>query len=439
MKGSREAEFDESTIHEASADDAAVAHRAHRLFWFVHSPDVACIGRKILLQPGQSCLIGRKVERDGIAINDPKMSRAHSRIVWDARSNAFRIADQGSANGTFVNGRRVSAQKLIGRAVIRLGQTVLVSNDEDLAAATDERLERVAATDLTVLLVGETGTGKERAARRLHQLSGRSGPLIPVNCAALPKELLAAEFFGHGRGAFSGAERERPGLFRAAKRGTLFLDEVGDLPSEFQPALLRALQERRVRPVGADHEETVDVRIVAAVQPEQLERESLRSDLLARLTQAEVRLAPLRARPHTLPQLIVELAAEAGMRDWDVTADGMELLCCSSWPCNVRDLQNLLSALRVFGNPPHRLDAEFVRREAPQLVEEPQPVEESGASEVTHALGPGNGGMSRARLEGLLRDNGGRASLVARQLGVSRAQVYRWFKRFGIAPPSTRC
>src|SRR5262249_54893904 len=150
-----------------------------------------------------------------------------------------------------------------------------------------------------MLIQGETGTGKEVLAQAIHGASGRSGAFVPVNCATLPADLAAAELFGHERGAFSGANNARPGLFRAANGGTLFLEEVGDLPLPLQPTLLRALQEGRVRPVGSEREVTVDVRVVAATHVDlerAVEAGGFRSDLLGRLAHVVTTLRPLRER-----------------------------------------------------------------------------------------------------------------------------------------------
>ena len=217
------------------------------------------------------------------------------------------------------------------------------------------QLERVAATDATVLFSGESGTGKELAARALHQLSPRrTGPFVAVNCAAVPTELLEAEFFGSARGAFTGADRDREGRFAAAAGGTLFLDEIGELPLGLQPKLLRALQERRVQRLGDDQELDVDVRLAAASNRDlraEVAAGRVREDLYYRLAVVTIELPPLRQRREDLPLLLdhfVDRSARAhGMPPPTLPAALRKRLLDHAWPGNVRELANTVERLVI--------------------------------------------------------------------------------------------
>jgi DNA-binding NtrC family response regulator len=208
-----------------------------------------------------------------------------------------------------------------------------------------EMADRVAATEATVLVTGESGTGKEVLARRIHVRSPRAeGPFVAVNCAAIPAELLESELFGHARGAFTGAVRDRAGRFRQASGGTLFLDEVGEIPPPLQGKLLRALQERVVDAVGADAPVPVDVRILAATNRDlraRIREGSFREDLYYRLNVVELAVPPLRDRPDDIPPLVQRFVSEfAGGREIAVPAAVVAELARRPWPGNVRELRN---------------------------------------------------------------------------------------------------
>jgi DNA-binding NtrC family response regulator len=222
-------------------------------------------------------------------------------------------------------------------------------------------IERVARTDLPVLIRGESGCGKEVVARTIHERSPRSGgPFIAVSCTELPESLIEAELFGSERGAYTGAERDRPGLFRSAEGGTLFLDEIGDMPLALQAKLLRALQERTVRPVGAAAEVAVDARLLTATHRDLargLRAGTFREDLFYRLTVTEIAVPPLRERREDLPLLVADLglrlAAETGVGRFEISAEALELLRGHRWPGNVRELRSVLARalLRTAGGP----------------------------------------------------------------------------------------
>jgi two-component system NtrC family response regulator len=212
--------------------------------------------------------------------------------------------------------------------------------------------DRVAATDATVLITGESGTGKEVVARRIHVRSRRAeGPFVAVNCAAIPGELLESELFGHARGAFTGAVRDRAGRFRQAAGGTLFLDEVGEIPLPLQAKLLRVLQERAVDVVGGDRSVPVDVRILAATNrdlPERIREGTFREDLYYRLNVVEIRVPPLRERPEDIPPLVDYFMKETSAdRELTVPPAVIEELKSRPWPGNVRELSNACERMAV--------------------------------------------------------------------------------------------
>jgi transcriptional regulator with PAS, ATPase and Fis domain len=423
-----------STLRDDERGEATLPSEEPRLY-VLASPDEKVVGRDIRLRADQTFLLGRGIDRDGLNVSDPKMSRLHARISWDGRSSTSRLDDSGSANGSMVDGERVGSAPLRHGSVIRLGDTVFVFAETDHMASVLDRARRAAEVDVSILLIGPTGTGKELLARQIHAASKRRGDFIAVNCAALSENLVGSELFGHTRGAFSGAGAERPGLFRAAHGGTLLLDEIGDLPLSLQPALLRALQERAVRPIGAEREIPVDVRIVAATHQDlrrAVDQNRFRRDLFARLSQVELRLPALEERTYELGSLISAIAVRIGLTV-RVTADAMEALALWHWPNNVRELESLLLKLRVFSGK-GELDRTFLEREAPEMLEHLR------TSRTSQPAPPADRSKrpTREELSQALARHAGNIVLVAAEFGTSRTQVYRWLKRFGLAPNAKR-
>jgi len=316
--------------------------------------------------------------------------------------------------------------------VFRAGDTVWLYDDGHPMRALEEMADRLAPTALTVLLQGETGTGKEVVARRLHEASGRGGDFVALNCATLGRELAGSELFGHVRGAFSGAEREHPGLFLAAAGGTLFLDEVADLPMDLQPALLRALQERRVRPVGATRERDVDVRVLAASHvdlEDAVARGTFRADLYARLADVVLAVPPLRSRIAEILPLWRRFAAAAG-GSAQLSADAAEALCAWSWAYNVRGLQSLARTFAALSEPGAPLDLAFLRSRKPAMTAR---IDARGAS-ATRAGPP----IERDRLRALFVEHAGNVSAVARALDTTRKRVRRQAEAYGLSAGAYR-
>ncbi|HEY5974689.1 MAG TPA: sigma-54 dependent transcriptional regulator, partial [Geobacteraceae bacterium] len=215
-------------------------------------------------------------------------------------------------------------------------------------------VRKVADTEATVLITGESGTGKELVARAIHSYSSRrSAPFVAVNCAAIPRDLLESELFGHVKGAFTGAIRDRAGKFQSADRGTIFLDEVGELPVDLQAKLLRAIQEKSVEPVGGTGPLKLDVRILAATNAdleESIAMGSFRDDLYYRLAVIPIHLPPLRARQEDIPLLVRHFCAKHGASQVAFSPEALAALCAYGWPGNVRELENTMERLLIMRN-----------------------------------------------------------------------------------------
>ncbi|MCJ8340857.1 MAG: sigma-54 dependent transcriptional regulator [Pseudomonadales bacterium] len=236
-----------------------------------------------------------------------------------------------------------------------IGDSLVMQRVNDL-------VERVAGTKSSVLIEGETGTGKELVASALHRLSARSGPFVPVNCAAIAPELIESELFGHVKGAFTNAAKSRQGLFSYADGGTLFLDEISEMPLLLQGKLLRVLEESKIRPLGTDTEKSIDVRIVAASNKPLatlVEQKLFRADLYYRLNILPISLPPLRHRPEDIPQLcrhfLPQLADELALQQIPLSEIDLLELQAYRWPGNVRELRNLLERAMLLNCSPGQL------------------------------------------------------------------------------------
>ncbi len=305
----------------------------------------------------------------------------------------------------------------------RTGRVQLVGDGAPIRRVR-EVVDRVAPTPATVLIEGHTGTGKELVAQLVHERSGRRGPFVPVNCGAIPPELMETELFGHAKGAFTGAHQQRDGLFVAARGGTLFLDEVSEMRSDLQVKLLRALEEGRIRPVGADREVPIDVRIIASSQPglrERVRERRFREDLFYRLNVVHLLLPCLRERREDIPALVEHfmrrVADEFGMTPVALDEKALHALGARDWPGNVRELRNVIERIVLMGGPPE---------EDPVAAAVP-PEAEPGAYPLDWTLEQ----VKQAHIMRVLEQNQGNRSATARQLGVSRKTLERRLGRGG--------
>jgi transcriptional regulator with PAS, ATPase and Fis domain len=301
---------------------------------------------------------------------------------------------------------------------------------------------KVAQTNVTVLITGESGTGKEIVARAIHGFSARANkPFIPLNCTAVPRELLESQLFGYRRGAFTGADRDSLGLIRAAKDGTLFLDEVGELSLDLQPKLLRFLESGEINPLGETSPSRVDVRIVAATNAnlERLVEEGrFREDLFYRLNVVSLPVPPLRERRDEIPGLVhhfvARAAAEFGKGRVRVAEETMERLLLYAWPGNVRQLQNELRRMVVLADANSTLGvatlSKAIQRETrPTMrpvgdLEIAVPLNDNLPSTISR--------IEREMIKVALRSHDGRLDLAARSLGISRKGLYLKRHRLGV-------
>jgi DNA-binding NtrC family response regulator len=394
--------------------------------------------------------------REGCALrlSDPRVSGEHLE-VW-AEEAGFGVRDLGSRNGTLYEGSRLGEARVrvgatfkLGRSFVRIqaeGQPweVTPSQTRRFGELVGESLamrelfavlEHVAPTDTTVLVQGETGTGKEGVARALHEASARrKGPFVAVDCGALPEGLVESELFGHVKGAFTGALAARAGAFARARGGTLFLDELAGIPPSVQARLLRVLEERRVRPVGGDAEQAVDVRVVAASRVDlslAVAEGKFRPDLYYRLAVVTLTLPALRQRREDLALLVAELLRRRGFEPGAVRGPGLELLSGHDWPGNVRELRNVLERSLVLSPgvgrfeqlrlslQPQGTGAELPLRTDLPFAEAKQAVVES---------------FERHYLRDVLARARGNLSEAARQAGVDRKHLRALARRHGLLP-----
>ena len=302
--------------------------------------------------------------------------------------------------------------------------TVRIVGDSDRIKEIWQTIHRIAPTPSTVLIKGETGTGKELVARALHEISGRRGTYVPVNCGAISPDLIEGELFGHLKGAFTGAHQARSGLFGHADDGTLFLDEIGEMPLALQAKLLRVLEEKSYRPVGGNQEIPVNARVIAATNRD-LAAEVLagrfRKDLFYRINVVEVRLPPLRERKKDVPRLtrffLDSLADELGVRAPALDSAELGRLIGYHWPGNIRELRNVIERALLLGKPPSSFLADadaLANDDEAQRAPPPQSLED----------------VQRAHILNALLAAGGNKTVAARNLGVSRKTVERKLKEW---------
>ena len=391
--------------------------------------------------------IGRHPSND-ITLPDEEISRSHA--IFELREDGYWIVDQ-SRNGTFVNGSRTQEAPLKNQDEIRMGGWRVVFADDETWGEKEtvvrkktktlpsfsgiigrsepiqhvfSMIERAAPTEATILIVGETGTGKELVARAIHERSPRERKaFIALNCGAISPQLIESELFGHERGAFTGALSRHLGAFEQARGGTIFLDEVGELPLELQPKLLRVLEERRFRRVGGTEETVADVRIIAATHRnlEHLSREGkFREDLYFRLFSVPIQLPPLRERSEDIP-LLIDYFMEtlpSGEGRKSMSSEAVKRLIDYPWRGNVRELKNVMtrSLLFVQGDELGPKDILFLSENTPQA----RPSLES---------------VEKEAILSALRENNWNKKGTSEALGIAKSTLFNKIKEYGIKEP----
>ena len=430
--------------------DAATGQLRERHFRVavVRGPDQ---GQERTLDTGTT-LVGTHPNND-LVLTDKTVSRYH--LELQVKSDGIKVTDLDTTNGTKLGGTRIGSITVTGASKLRLGKTTeiqLIPDDEnvDVPAFLSDRfgsvlgtsncmrdmfalLQRVATTDATLLMEGETGTGKEAIAESVHRASHRANaPFVVVDCGAIPKDLIQSELFGHIRGAFTGAHSDKTGLIEAANGGTLFLDEIGELDIELQPQLLRVLEKREVRKVGDTTARSVDIRVLAATNRDlrQMVREgTFREDLYFRLAVVRAAVPPLRDRRDDIPALVSHFASRAGGEGFAVPPTMMDELCNYDWPGNVRELRNVVEralSLGTTGLPAHRATT------AGGSPIAPAPTDDMLDLPFKEAKGQLIEGFERAYLTHLLGKHRGNISRAAADAGIDRNYIHRLVKKYGI-------
>ncbi len=390
----------------------------------------------------------RVVGRDtgcAVQLDGHDVSRRHATLRSSGPGTPATIVDLNSRNGVRINGRLVASAPLTAEDIVRIGGWIGIVTTAPAAfeeivpgfwggatlRAALAPLRRAAATDLPIILEGETGTGKEMVAGAVHRWSGRRGPLVAVNCAALPEALAEGELFGYRRGAFTGADRANPGFFRSADGGTLLLDEISDLPLALQAKLLRVLEQREVHPLGETRPVPIDVRVVVAGQQSLIESARtarFRPDLLARLDGLTVKLPPVRARREDVIPLFSRFLETLGQGSAPAfESDLAERLCVHDWPFNVRELVLLARRLLALHGSETTLRAHHLPE---RIGQEASAIDRRGPDPLPAAArppadAPVSEPVQLPALVMALRTCNGNVARAAAILGISRQRAYR--------------
>jgi transcriptional regulator with PAS, ATPase and Fis domain len=392
-------------------------------------------------------------ENNDVVLTDATVSRYHLEI--QVRADGIRVSDLDSTNGTYLNDTRLGSVVVRGRALLRVGgetQMEIIPADEAVSVAPFglrmfgrvyggspvmqelfALLNQVAPTDTTVLVQGETGTGKELIAEAIHAASlRRDAAFVIVDCGAIPRELMAAELFGHTRGAFTGAANAKRGLADEADGGTLFLDEIGELPLDLQPQLLRVLEKKEIRPIGETRPHKVDVRVIAATNRDLkalVHGGQFREDLYFRLAVVQVVVPPLRKRKEDIPELARCFLREIGKGDFFVPEAIMQQLADHEWPGNVRELRNVVERGMSLATAQMSADLE----DAPT----DRGAEGAVSAEMMdmpfkEAKGILVEAFEKEYLTHLLERHHGNISRAAAEAGIDRNYIHRLVKKYGI-------
>lgn len=395
-------------------------------------------------------LVGKHPDND-VVIQAQGVSRYH--LELRAESDRVLVRDVDSKNGTFFDGARITEVRLGPGATVRVGGTgglaltIEVQSRPQLAPSVSDRfgpligdapamrqvfamLERTAGSDVSLLVTGETGTGKELVAQAVHEASPRAPkPLIVIDCGAIPANLIESELFGHVAGAFTGAQNARKGAFEAAEGGTLFLDEIGELPLDLQPKLLRAVESKTIQRLGESTRRPANVRLVAATHRDlatEVQEERFRQDLFFRLAVVNVHLPPLRDRGRDILTLARHLLANMGAAEaLDLEGPLEQALMAYHWPGNVRELRNAIERAIHLGAA-HALPMFDEHDVEPALADAPDlPFKEAKAHIVS--------GFERAYVQRLMQRHHGKISAASRDAGIDRNYLYRLLEKHGLS------
>lgn len=386
-----------------------------------------------------------------VRLTDGTVSGMHAEL--SRNKFGLLLKDLGSTNGTYVNDQRVLGVYLNDTATIQLGASNLkvwpLAQESAVELAADDRfgdilgaslpmralfakLRRVADADTTVLITGETGTGKELVAAAIRDHSNRKNkPFVVVDCGALPGNLIESELLGHERGSFTGAERTRAGAFERAHGGTIFLDEIGELPLSLQPALLGILERREVRRVGGQATFPVDVRVLAATNRDlaaEVARGAFRADLYYRLAIVEVRLPPLRERSDDVPVLIDHFLRELPGARPTLSKEMIQQLKDYSWPGNVRELRNVIERAMLLAEPPtpQNSGAPKIKENTPThlTADIDRPFKDQKNALIE--------GFERVYVKALIQATGGNIAAAARKAQIDRMYLYKLLERYQV-------
>jgi DNA-binding NtrC family response regulator len=410
---------------------------------------------KSLVSDKERLRCGAHPTNDLVLAEDRTASRHHFEIINTERG--WLLVDLNSTNGTFLDGRRIERAYLSAGAQIRAGSSTLTFApiDEEVTVEPDREgelcglvgqsvqmrqifalIKKIAPMDVSVIIGGETGTGKELVARAIHELSGRKkGPMVVLDCGAIPPNLIESELFGHEKGSFTGAMAARPGAFERAHGGTIFLDELGELRLDLQPKLLRVLENREVRRVGGNDTLEVDCRVIAATNrdlPKEIAAGNFREDLFFRLSVINLQLPPLRERREDIPLILKraladpEVLARHGRKR--ISPEALSLLMAYAWPGNVRELMNVLSHVLAFSEGEEVLPDNLPPRVRGQQREGPLPFNEHLTFKDAKEQLLEN--FEREYVTSVLTRCEGNLSRAARESGLHRKSIERLVKKY---------
>jgi DNA-binding NtrC family response regulator len=427
--------------------------RTRVLHWFVSGGTARGPSGDAVTIDVDPVVVGRDEGAQIVLAADQEVSAIHCELR--AVSEGILVRDLGSTNGTFVGPVRVreaivsvATEITVGRSKVFVDPTAKRRVDVGfsdhfgpLVGASPKMrrvfgvLEKIAPTPLSVLIIGETGTGKELVAKAIHDASPRKdGPFIVVDCGSIPPTLAESILFGHERGSFTGATERRKGALAEADGGTLFLDELGELPLELQPKLLRALAERQVKRVGGPTFDPIDVRIIAATRRDlgsEMNAGRFRSDLFFRIAQVRVELPALRERLGDLPPLVEDVCRRAGKPEHAtaVLAWIERRMASHDWPGNVRELVNVASVAATLADTPGAIDDVLTLARDTIAVDAPR---SGGTTAFSEAKRGAVGAFEREYFTSLSRRAKGNVSEMARQSGMERHHVRAYLRKYGI-------